>query len=1299
MLRLSFFIKICCKYPFFFRTFAADYYSSINLKMKKHFILCAFLLMVVMIANAAPRTQAQMKEAAAKAVNGERLLKKMAIRNAADMKVLKSTAEYQIIGNEQGGFAVIAADDLVPEVLGVSMSKYSEGRNENFQWWLEAVQGAVQYAVTHNVVMSTTKPDASKYPTQVGPLLTTEWDQGEPYNRLLPQSIYGGGRCVTGCVATAMAQVLNYHQVPVCGIGSRTIYYPYQDTSGTPITADFGEHNYDWENMLDIYSPGSYNEEQAMAVAVLMRDCGVATDMQYGGSNNTENGSGAYSQDAAAGLRTYFGIADAECLERDHYSESAWMDIVYRALSEEGPCYYGGASWSSGGHAFVLHGYNAEGKVYVNWGWSGDDDGYYDIALLNPGWYTFNLQQDMIIGVKGAPRELSDEVVALTEAGTLSTILDDEKIGTVGSLKISGNINSSDLRQIRRLAGVDEMGEKTGGYLQQLDLSEARFVSGGDAYLIDNGKQLTTADDELSAKAFFGCKYLTKLVLPAGLKTWGEGAVGLCSQISEIEIGEPAADADYVIDNDIVWNTDKTEIIAVLPIKSGDLDIAKGTVALRDYAMAGCGRLSKVVLPASLTTIGREAMNGCSALQEIRVVNKEIPELGGANVFAGVSIYTCKLYVPAGTKTKYAKLAQWKDFKGMDYDNIIEYGSSVKVRNTIRNYGEDNPRFVYSVSGDPITGEPELICEATPSSPAGKYPVIIKMGTITTENVDLVDGYLIVQKVNATATVGNFSREEGMPNPEFGFSSYEGLIALDSIPAWLEEPVFETTADENSPVGEYPITVKSANLTFIAGTLTITEATGPRVVTPPADLQTEEWLLTGQRYDPTEYTVDATQTLNIGIQGQDVYVQGLNLYLPGAWVKGTIEDGKVTFAANQYYGDLADDVDTLYNTYFAGCDASWFEGVSTLQPIDVTFTMNEAGDRWSTATVLVVNTLTDGIAGFDFLKDVVLAKPHDVAATPKAPEIYFYQPYDVVEGYGGVALTFPPVDVDGNPLLTDKLSYIIYKDVEKTVSPIVIPALQEDGETFVDMTEIPYNFTDDYNIEAHGYAAYFYEPSSAFNRIGVQAIYRGGNEERMSEINWLVLQPYADEATIFDFNALDKETTPVSTSTSHDGDITEDKVLKEGEVTLTISPCEVGNTPNRYWVDYNLQAIQLRLYGGKLTFEVPNGCTIEKIYFFASDWNDYNEFDNGEFDGQIWTGAANNVVLTIDDGNPNTKLNKIAVVVSGTSGVSTVQFQPIEVLRTFDLQGRELQGNVKGLVIEQVRTADGQVKNVKRMRK
>ena len=419
------------------------------------------------------------------------------------------------------------------------------------------------------------------------------------------------------------------------------------------------------------------------------------------------------------------------------------------------------------------------------------------------------------------------------------------------------------------------------------------------------------------------------------------------------------------------------------------------------------------------------------------------------------------------------------------------------------------------------------------------------------------------------------------------------------------------------------------------------------VVTPPTGLQTESWMLTAQRYDASEYTVDAFLSLHVGFDGQDVYVQGLNMYLPETWVKGTRNGNQLTFKTNQYYGDMSDSEGTGYDSYFAGCDASWFDGVSGLQPIDVTFTINEAGTCWTTNTVLVVNTQTDGIAGFDYLKDVVIAKPVEGAATPKAPTVYQFIPFTIDRGYGGVSLTFPPVDVDGNPLQTDKLSYILYKDVEHEVGAITIPAWDETTEDYIDMTEIPYDFTDDYNIEAHGYAAYFYQPSSSWNRVGVKAIYRGGDEERESEISWLLLKPFADESTVFDFNAMDKDTTPYSTSSSKAGDITTDKVLKAGNVTLTISPCESGNTANRFWLDYNLQALQLRMYGGTLTFDVPAGYTIENIYIYANDsyWNDYNYFDCGDYADGVWTGSAQQVVLTIDDSQPNTRLNSIAVIV------------------------------------------------------
>ena len=812
----------------------------------KNVAVLLLLLAVTLNVGANPRTSAQMKQAAAKAINQQRAKLRLAPKQSSEMTTLKAAEGYEIIGQKESGFAVISKDDLVPEVLGVSTKQYNE-KNTNFQWWLKVINEVVETAAAQGIQLTSVTPDPSKYPTQVGPLMTTEWDQLEPYNNLLPTA--SGGRCYTGCVATAMAQVLNYFQAPEHGYGSRTIYY-----GSSPVSADFEHTYYDWDNMRDTYSYGNYSNEEAQAVAVLMRDCGVAADMEYGGS--AEGGSGAYSQDAAEGLRLYFGFTEATCYERDnyygttYYSDEEWMDMVFKALSEDGPIYYGGADTWNGGHAFVLHGYNAQGKVYVNWGWSGDDDGYYDISLLNPGYYQFSVGQDMIIGVKGAPRDLISKDLTITTPGTLNQEITDEMISTIGSLKVTGNINSTDIRQIRRLAGIDEYGEKTKGYLSDLDLSAAHIVEGGNAYLIDGSKQLNTTNDELSDRTFYGCRSLKSLKLPAGLKTFGDGALALCPQLSTIEIGTPAPDASFVIEDNIVWNKDKTEIIEVLPNKSGELSIPRGTTSLHDYACAGNLHLSDVSVPLSVEVIGREAFNGCGSLNEIHMSASEPPTLGGANVFNGVKS-SCLLYVPSGSKTKYGQKAQWNNFKGDDYDNIVEYGSSVRVRNTIRKYGEENPTFTYYVSGDQINGVPELTCEATPESPAGRYPITITMGTITDDAVTLIDGYLVVQKrndVSVTATVNDATREVGEEDPEFTLTYSEGLLFNAIAPVWLSAPVFTTTATIDSPEGEYPITVnidgaiaesyELSIFTFVPGTLTITPSTKPEEPQEPEDVTT-----------------------------------------------------------------------------------------------------------------------------------------------------------------------------------------------------------------------------------------------------------------------------------------------------------------------------------------------------------------------------------------------------------------------------------------------------------------------------
>ncbi len=207
---------------------------------------------------------------------------------------------------------------------------------------------------------------------------------------MCPEYTVGGTtkRYVTGCVATSMAQVMNYHGYPTKGTGSTSYRYIPQGGATLTLRANFGTTSYDWANMADDYSNGGYTAAQAEAVATLMSHCGIAVHMNYNAS-----GSGAMSHVACRALKKYFNYsAKIGCLYREFFHVDEWMNIIYKELSDGCPIIYGGNS-GTGGHSFVFDGYDEDGLVSVNWGWEGVDDGYFDIASLNG----YNDIQDMVI--------------------------------------------------------------------------------------------------------------------------------------------------------------------------------------------------------------------------------------------------------------------------------------------------------------------------------------------------------------------------------------------------------------------------------------------------------------------------------------------------------------------------------------------------------------------------------------------------------------------------------------------------------------------------------------------------------------------------------------------------------------------------------------------------------------------------------------------------------------------------------------------------------------------------------------
>lgn len=276
------------------------------------------------------------------------------------------------------GFMILSADDIAYPVLGYSDNGKFDTENmpEQLKGWIEGYGEEIEYAksmgITPEVGNIMLAPRGAR--EAILPLVKSKWDQGSPYNNECPT--VNGIRCVTGCVATSVAQVMNYFKYPEIGTGTvRATLKP----SGQSVTMDLAERAFEWNNMLDNYVDGTYNDAQASAVAYLMKAAGYSVNMSYG-----TDASGAVSMVIAKALRDNFKYDPGITFEgRVSYSASDWDEKVYNNIKNGSPVIYNGND-SEVGHSFICDGYNGNGYYHINWGWSGMSDGYFLLNALNP---------------------------------------------------------------------------------------------------------------------------------------------------------------------------------------------------------------------------------------------------------------------------------------------------------------------------------------------------------------------------------------------------------------------------------------------------------------------------------------------------------------------------------------------------------------------------------------------------------------------------------------------------------------------------------------------------------------------------------------------------------------------------------------------------------------------------------------------------------------------------------------------------------------------------------------------------
>lgn len=314
-------------------------------------------------------------------------------------------------------WAVVAGDDVAEPILGYSTDSpfIYDTRHANIKKWIDGYVKQIRWAQSQGLLPNgetqslwrmalglDSKPSNGR-PMDVQPLLSTRWDQDPYYNALCPFDAAAGERTVVGCVATAMAQVMKFHNWPTRGSGIKS----YNTARYGTLTANFGATTYNWAAMPNVVAAPN------PAVATLSYHCGVATEMVY--DIGSRGGSGTYvtissfspQNNAEYALKTFFGyVSTLRGVQRSSYSATQWQNLAKAELDARRPILYSGAG-SGGGHAWVCDGYDANNRFHMNWGWSGNSDGYFALSALNPaalgtggGDGGFNTDQEMVIGVQ-----------------------------------------------------------------------------------------------------------------------------------------------------------------------------------------------------------------------------------------------------------------------------------------------------------------------------------------------------------------------------------------------------------------------------------------------------------------------------------------------------------------------------------------------------------------------------------------------------------------------------------------------------------------------------------------------------------------------------------------------------------------------------------------------------------------------------------------------------------------------------------------------------------------------------------
>ena len=349
--------------------------------MRRLATLFLTLLAAIML-TAAPISRDEARRQAQAFLNGRTAAARAAEPSPALSDITApSPACYAFNIGSGEGFVIVAADDRPEPVIAYAERGAFSAADlpANARAWLDGAYGAYEAYAPQS-------PQLPQLPQPVRPLITTQWGQQAPYNRLCPDG------CVTGCVATATAQVMNYHRWPQAATTAIPAYSTYDELPPT---------TFDWAAMPAMLTDGDNSE----AVARLMLYCGRAEQMRYSAVSWT------YEEAVPLALTHFFGYdGGVRVVYRNDYTNDAWTTLILGELQAGRPVIYSGQR-AEGGHEFVIDGYDGEGFFHFNWGWGGQSDGWYRLETANPesvgtgggggiGLNGFSTYQSAVIGIQ-----------------------------------------------------------------------------------------------------------------------------------------------------------------------------------------------------------------------------------------------------------------------------------------------------------------------------------------------------------------------------------------------------------------------------------------------------------------------------------------------------------------------------------------------------------------------------------------------------------------------------------------------------------------------------------------------------------------------------------------------------------------------------------------------------------------------------------------------------------------------------------------------------------------------------------